>query len=308
MVQIVDQHLVPHTTCTYVTNDSQVNINLGNSYHPWPLANGLLSIKEIEVFQVTESSPPAIANSEGKHAENRTLQVEPVTRFTDDINEAINANQECLLQAESEMLQLEDSFKDEQTFIEKFASGDVKDVVVLNVSGAIMVTTRSTLCSAKDSVLAQQFDDSKWTAQGCTAMCVKKWMPCEVGDWAKNVEGIQEDVSSILKDNNITGCELLSLNLDGLKMMGIERAGTACLLLKEIEKLEKSSRDFVTLIEHSPYCFGKILDHLRSKQLHSLGLLSEEPTLPEVRDSQKKRFEKVVKYYFPGDSSKFILG
>ncbi|KAL3772218.1 hypothetical protein ACHAW5_009365 [Stephanodiscus triporus] len=76
----------------------------------------------------------------------------------------------------------------------------------------------------------------------------------------------------------------------------------------EVEKLEKSSRDFVTLIEHSPYCFGKILDYLHSKQLHSLGLLSAEPTLPEVQDSQKKRFEKVVKYYFPGDSSEFILG
>ena len=29
---------------------------------------------------------------------------------------------------------------------------------------------------------------------------------------------------------------------------------------------------------------------------------------PKVQDLQKKRFEKVVKYYFPGDSAKFILG
>ena len=46
------------------------------------------------------------------------------------------------------MLHLEDSFKEEQTFIEKFESGNATDVIVLNVSGAVMVTTRSTLCTA----------------------------------------------------------------------------------------------------------------------------------------------------------------
>jgi hypothetical protein len=263
----------------------------------------------MEVFQVIEPSPPArIANSNGKHAEGRTLQVEPVTRFTDDINEAINAKQLSLIQAELEMLQLEDSFKDEQTFIEKFASGNAKDVVVLNVSGSVMVTTRSTLCTAENSALAQQFDDSKWTEQGCNGPHVKEWTPDEVGDWTKNIEGIQEDVSSILKENKISGRELLSLSLGGLKMMGIERAGTLCLILDEIKMLKQASKEIVTLIEHSPYCFGKILDYLRLKRLNSLGLLGQGPIMPRVCDAQKNRFEKVVKYYFPGDSSKFILG
>ena len=98
----------------------------------------------------------------------------------------------CLLRAESEMLQLEESFKDEQTFIKKFASGDAKDVVALNVSGTIMVTMRSTLCTAKDSVLAQQFDDSKWTDQGCNAPRVTEWNPDQVSTWAKSVEGIRK--------------------------------------------------------------------------------------------------------------------
>jgi hypothetical protein len=52
------------------------------------------------------------------------------------------------------MTKLEESFEDEQTFIEKFVHGDTKDVVSLNVSGVRMVTTRSTLCIANDSVLA----------------------------------------------------------------------------------------------------------------------------------------------------------
>ena len=168
------------------------------------------------------------------------------------INKSINKKHACVLRAESEMLQLEESFKDEQTFIEKFASGDTKDVVELNVSGTNMVTMRSTLCTAKDSVLAQQFDDSKWTEQGCNAPRVNEWTPDQVSTWAKSIGGIQEDVSSILKRNNINGWELLALNIDGLKMMGIGRAGTLCLLLKEIEKLEKASRDFASSIEHSP--------------------------------------------------------
>jgi hypothetical protein len=171
-----------------------------------------------------------------------------------------------------------------------------------------MVTKRSTLCTAKDSALAQQFDDSKWTEQGCHAPRVNEWTPDEVSTWAKSDDGLPEEVSIILYDNEITGRELLALTRDDLKMMGMKRVGNVALLLKEIEKLEKASRDIVTLIEHSPYCFGKMLDYLRSKQLHSQGLLEKEPALPKVCDSQKKRFEKVVKYYFPGDAAKFILG
>ncbi|KAL3777416.1 hypothetical protein ACHAW5_010218 [Stephanodiscus triporus] len=292
-----------------IMNGKKIIINPGHVYHPGPLRAGTYDIKDIEVFQIAGSLPPARINtSKEKQAQDRTLQVEPVTRFSDDINKAINANHACLQQSEAEMLHLEASFNDEQTFIEKFASGDVMNVVVLNVSGTIMVTTRSTLCVAGDSVLAQQFDNSKWTEQGCSATRVKEWTPDQVSTWTKSVEGLPEEVGIILNENEITGRELLALSLDALKMMGIKRVGTVALLLKEIGALENASRDFVTLIEHSPYCFGKILGYLRLKRLHSLGLLGKEPALPLVCDSQKKRFEKVVKYYFPGDSAKFILG
>jgi len=115
-------------------------------------------------------------------------------------------------------------------------------------------------------------------------------------------------VSTAFKDNEITGRELLTLKIEGLKMIGITRTGTLCLLLDEIEGLKKASQDVVTLIEHSPYCFGKILDYLRMKQIHSEGLVSTKPALPTVCDSQKERFRKVVQYFFPGDCAKFILG
>ena len=63
------------------------------------------------------------------------------------------------------MLHLKDSFTGKHKFIAFLASGNAKDVVVLNVSGTTMATKRLTLQAVEDSVLAQQFDDSKWTEQ-----------------------------------------------------------------------------------------------------------------------------------------------
>ena len=212
-----------------VVGYSTVSLNPGHTYHAGSLPQGKFTIKEMEVFQVT-GSPPSIARiatSTGIHPHCTAVKSEPVTRFTEDINEAINAKQECLLRAEAEMVQLEERFNDEKTFIEKFASGDATDVIVLDVFGNRMVTTRSTLCIDDDCMLARQFDNSKWTEQ-----------------------------------------------------------------------------DSSTLIEFNPYCFGKVLDHLRLKRLHSLGLIANEPTFPKVRDSHKKSFENCVNYYFPRDDSK----
>ena len=136
---------------------------------------------------------------------------------------------------------------------------------------------------------------------------MKEWTPGDVYAWAKQIDDISDEVAIMFEENDITGNQLLALNMEGLKMIGIERAGILCLLLEEIKKLKQASQDVSTLIEHGPYCFGKILDHLRLKQLHSQGL-ADEPALPFVCESQKDWFEKVVKYYFPGDGSKFVLG
>mmetsp|Transcript_2675 Transcript_2675/g.4134 ORF Transcript_2675/g.4134 Transcript_2675/m.4134 type:complete len:599 (+) Transcript_2675:98-1894(+) len=294
---------------------SKVHLKFGGSYEPGPSQlldnNGrykILTVKEMEVFQVSDkSSLASISTTKQKQTHHKIPQVKPVNIFSEGVNKAINAKQQSLLRAESEILHLEDSFKDEHHFIAAFASGHTKDVIVLNVSGTMMVTKRSTLQAAEDSALAQQFDDSKWTEQGRNAPRIKEWAPDDVFCWTKSIDDISDDVANVFVENEITGNELLALNMEGLKMIGIERAGTLCLLLEEIKMLKQASSDAVTLVEHSPYCFGKILDYLRLKQLHSQGL-AEEPTLPKVCDSQKSRFEKVVKYYFPGESAKFILG
>jgi hypothetical protein len=88
--------------------------------------------------------------------------------------------------------------------VEKTATGNAKDVVALSVSGTIMVTKRSTLCTAEDSVLAQQFDDSEWTEQGCNAPRVNEWMPDQMSVWAKSIYGLPEEVSSILHENEMS--------------------------------------------------------------------------------------------------------
>ena len=178
---------------------------------------------------------------------------------------------------------------------------------MLNVSGTMMATSRATLLLSEVSVLAQQFDNSKWTEQGSGSPRVKDWTPDDVTNWVKSVKGVPDDIATLFRENEIKGSELLALDKDGLQMIGVKRAGTICLLLKEIKQLEEASQDTATLIEYSPYCFGKIVDYLRLKRLHTLGL-TDEPALPTVCESQQKRFEKVVKYYFPGECSKFILG
>ena len=89
--------------------------------------------------------------------------------------------------------------------------------------------------------MAQQFDNSKWTEQGCNTQRVKERMPDQVTTWVRDIEGLRENVSVMFYGNEISGQELLALGRDEMKMMGIKRAGTLCMLLKEIKKLEKSS-------------------------------------------------------------------
>jgi len=253
-----------------------------------------------QVFPVSDYYDP---RKQKELSSNPGKKVPVVNLFTKAINEAINEKWVTLHELEEEVSSLEEIFNGngngEEQFVDSFASGDKKDVIALDVSGTMMVTRRATLQIIEGSVLAQQFDDTKWTAQGNSQMRVKEWSTSEVCNWVAKIEGLQEDVSRLFEDNSINGPELIALDKDGLQMIGVKRAGTTCLLLKEIRLLGQKSQDVSTLIEHSPYCFGKILDYLRMKHLHSIELIKE-PSLPSVCESQKERLRKVVKYYFPG--------
>mmetsp|Transcript_20594 Transcript_20594/g.32238 ORF Transcript_20594/g.32238 Transcript_20594/m.32238 type:complete len:439 (+) Transcript_20594:2-1318(+) len=228
-------------------------------------------------------------------------------QFTKEINEAINEKWKSLQFLKDEVEKLEKSYQDEEQFINFLSSGENKDIITLNVSGTVMMTKRDTLMFVKDSVLAQQFDDTKWTVQGSNNLRgVKEWSPEDVTKWVKDVEGLKKSVSNIFKENEINGLELLALNEVGLEKMGVTRPGTICLLMKAIKQLEKSTQGVSTLIEYSPYCFGKLLDCLRLKHVHFNDFI-DQLSSPTISSDQKERYKKVVEYYFPGDSPKFLL-
>eukprot|EP00984_Skeletonema_dohrnii_P011395 scaffold4540_cov67-Skeletonema_dohrnii-CCMP3373.AAC.4 len=291
------------------SNGSVFITYIGETYEhsPFEELNGYHQylIKEMEVFQVSdEVRVPTRQKSRSPDAseEGEERNVSPV-----EISDAIDNKWTALKDLDAEIISLENSFTDEEKFITSFVGGSTSDIVTLNVSGTVMATKRETLLVIDESMLAQQFDDTKWTEHGCKNMRVLEWTPEEVAKWVKKISNIQEDVSNLFQGNDINGAELLALNEFGLEKIGVKRAGTICLLLKEIKQLEKASQDVVTLIEHSPYCFGKILEFLRIKHVSSLELCGA-PSLPFVGEHKRDMFEKVVKYYFPGESSKRILG
>ncbi len=59
------------------------------------------------------------------------------------------------------------------------------------------------------------------------------------------------------------------------------------------------------LIEHSSYCFGKIIDQMRLKRMFPAEAGNLEP--PAVVSHERVNFERIVKYFFPGQES-FIFG
>lgn len=60
---------------------------------------------------------------------------------------------------------------------------------------------------------------------------------------------------------------------------------------------DSDSNDEGVMIEHSAYCIGKIVDQLR---LRAIATLDDLPPLPSILEHEKKNFERVVTYYFPG--------
>ncbi len=298
--------------CDLKVTGSRVYLNTGHIYEcgkSEKLTDGhSYTINEMEVFRVSHVSGAYHTHQHNSHL-RRSTKRKQVKRFTKEINKVINDKWAALRELEAELCSLEDRFDDEELFITSFASGKSKDIVTLNVSGTIMTTKRSTLQVTEDSVLARQFDDTKWTEQGCSNLRgVREWSPDEVSDWVANIAHIPDDIAGLFSMHEVSGLELIAMNEFGLEKIGVKRAGTICLLMDEIKSLKKAtSEDTVTLIEHSPYCFGKILDYLRLRRLHHDDFI-DEPPLPSVSDDQKNRFEKVVRYYFPGESSEYILG
>eukprot|EP00970_Alexandrium_tamarense_P011712 scaffold2566_cov125-Alexandrium_tamarense.AAC.15 len=283
----------------------------GTTYESWPaqLSGTNKTIKEMEVFQVSgeplkaaRKQLPLTSNTNGK-----TSKQPPVSMFSKNINDAINEKWESLHELALEVSKLEQACKDEDTFVKFFLEGNPQDVISLNVCGSPIVTTRRTLQVCKKSSLAEQFSPNshgKRDSEDAT-----KWNPEDVVAWLNRIDGVSDAVVKEFEDNQVTGRELLALNnKEALMDFGVEKKGTIHLLLGEIRRLKRDRSNTTVLIEHSPYCFEKMIDFLRVEGSYIKGLVELKPEKPIVRKAEKSRFEKVVKHYFPGESCKMILG
>ncbi|KAL7531523.1 LOW QUALITY PROTEIN: hypothetical protein ACHAXR_004090, partial [Thalassiosira sp. AJA248-18] len=175
---------------------SSVHLNIGESYESDPTGqlSGSHQVKEIEVFKVIPTAQkPASTNT-------KLSSIEQVANFSKKINAAINAKWASLGEADDELLKLEDSFKDEGTFMSFFANGKPQDVVTLNVCGTIMVTRRQTLQLCKESALAS---NDQQESQSHDHSDIKEWNHEDVVAWLNRLE-ISESVVKEFEDNQVT--------------------------------------------------------------------------------------------------------
>jgi hypothetical protein len=148
-------------------------------------------IKEMEVFLISEDNPiHPRKRKQNKDDNSPDAAANKTSALSGEMGEAIEEQWKTLSTLNSEILSLEESFKEEEQFIDSFACSNACDIITLNVSGTIMATRRDTLQITEDSMLAQQFDDTKWTEQG-SGPKVKEWTPNDVANWVKSVKTFQ---------------------------------------------------------------------------------------------------------------------
>jgi hypothetical protein len=289
-----------------------VYLYIGNTYESAPIelaGSRSYPIKEMEVFQVVRHSNANLSKKQKVVVDAKPATTKnDVQNFSSAINSAINLKWAALAEVESEIIELQTSFDDEEGFITFFSRKNDQEYVPLNVCGTSMATTRHTLQLYLDSTLAAKVLD-KMKDDSSNRVPVEDWNTDDVVAWLNTIDGLSSSVVKNFEEDEVTGRELLSLGKEGLKDFGVTKRGTIFYILSEIEKLKRTRGEAATiLVEHSPYCFERIIDHLRVESMFLKGLIQNKPGLPVVRASEKSRFEKVVKHYFPGDSSKIILG
>jgi hypothetical protein len=288
-------------------DEEYLHLDIGQTYSGPPsqlVGQHKLTIKEMEVFQVLKK-PLGI---KAPKADDETRIKQQVQAFTPAINLAIESKWTALLELEIEFDALEASYEDENQFITFVSRQSDKDVLSLNVSGSPMAITYQTLQLCQDSNLASTISAQLEAKSITNQKPVKEWNTEDVVAWLNRMDQVSPSAVKSFGDDGITGCHLLALEREDFVYFGITQRGVIAYILSEIKKLERAQGDTAILIEHAPYCFEKIIDHFRLESMFTKGLIKNKPGLPVVRDSEKIRFEKVVEYYFPGDSSQLLLG
>mmetsp|Transcript_16 Transcript_16/g.39 ORF Transcript_16/g.39 Transcript_16/m.39 type:complete len:644 (-) Transcript_16:115-2046(-) len=291
---------------------SYVSFNVGKTYesdHRGKFSNSISgNIEEIEVFQVCRVQPK----------EGRLQLLQPNTTFelAENIKRTLDCKKESLDDFETDVGAFEDEVKEEFKVMSFFANtdGTPDNVVTLNVSGTKMMVTGSTLASREElssamkvTKFGQEHEDIRSSTK---AKPIHEWTHEDVIAWMNCLKGIPDAVISIFDENQISGVELTALGKQGMIDLGVTRTATVYVLLNELKKLEDANdakHNPEILITHSAYCFEKIIDHLRLERAHKNDLVKTEPIRPIVCYTEKERFARVVKHYFPGKESEFLL-
>uniref|UniRef100_A0A6U3TM16 TLDc domain-containing protein n=1 Tax=Ditylum brightwellii TaxID=49249 RepID=A0A6U3TM16_9STRA len=222
-----------------------------------------------------------------------------------DVKKAISNEQKSLNIAKKRLQKAKASWEQEKQFIQSIAPTLEDDLIHLNVRGTLMTVKRSTLRIFEDSQLGRQFDGNVWPQQNTKKEVIHDWSYEQVTDWAKSHGDIPDEVANLLEENKVSGSELLALGREDLKELGISRPGTLAVVFKDIKALQRKSQIYPIFIDHSPYCFGKIIDQLRLK------VMSKEEYQPlsilHIKKVDRKAFIETVEYYFPGELAQLIL-
>lgn len=251
------------------------------------------SISEIEVYRIDSNHRKLKVLVQSN--DQQSTQVVAPGSFPEDACLSIEAEEEALASATDKLLELQDSFEKERTAVQVFCGSHDDKIALLNVSGVTMAVKHSTLAMCKESVLYKHFVDENWNGKNNKKLA-SDWGEDDVVAWAKEIHGLKEDVSCYFQDVGVS--ELLAMNREDIKDLGIHRPGSVAIITNAIQKLrEEHNRDSVMLINHSGYCFGKIIDQLRLKAMGPLGVPNPSP--PEIREPDRKRFKRTVEYYFP---------
>lgn len=271
------------------------------------------TISDLEVFRVHTSLKREVSKGTRKRklpSSSDEWKDLAFSEFPDDIKTLLEAEKNALAEATIELADLQEAFDKEMLAIKCFAQGADSEIITLNVSGHMMSLHRSTLSQFPESVLYKQFADPLWNTNRATksdASSVRDWTPKQVTDWANAIPGLSQDVTSYFTD--VTGSELLALKRVDIKELDSSlKPGSVALLVESIQKLrDEEAEGDITFIEHSAYCFGKIIDHMRLIAMNSaLGVPAPSP--PTVKEAEMKRFKRIVEFYFPTESSAQFLG
>lgn len=273
--------------------------NLGHSYQLPPSGNNHYftgtrgyTLTELEVFKVDEGP-----HSHGGSVSGGTLvqaQSFPLDGFPKDLRLSFQAEEQALAEATNELVQLQEAFAKEQAAVNAF-SQNADEIVLLNVSGQQMAVKQSTLAKYPDSVLYKQFADPNWNGKSHT-VSPSEWNAKQVAEWSCTIHGLSDDISGFLE--GVNGAELLALEREDVKDLGIKRPGMVALVVKAIQKLrDEEDEKSVAFVEHSEYCFSKIIDLMRLKAMADMDV--PDPNPPKIREPDRKRFKRIVEYYFP---------